>query len=84
MRKVLRYIGYGLLSLLVIGILVALFFFIKWNLASKSNMKLLGEEAKTLVVSGLEFRDLNKNGSLDIYEDPRASTEAKWVRSKTH
>ncbi len=26
---------------------------------------------------GLEFRDLNKNGKLDIYEDPRQSIEAR-------
>jgi len=75
MKRVLRYIGYGLLILLIIGLLVGLFFYIKWNLASNSNMKLLGDEAKTLVENGYQYRDLNKNGKLDIYEDGRAQVE---------
>ncbi len=37
------------------------------------------QQHSALIVSkdGLSFRDLNKNGKLDIYEDPRQSTEAR-------
>ena len=40
-------------------------------------MALLGEEAQTLNQNGIQFRDLNKNGKLDIYEDPTADTESR-------
>lgn len=39
------------------------------------NLKLLGEEAQTLVVNGQSFRDLNKNAILDVYEDSNAKIE---------
>jgi beta-glucosidase len=35
----------------------------------------LGEEAPLLTLDGKSFRDLNKNGKLDIYEDSRADME---------
>ncbi len=38
-------------------------------------MELLGKEAPTLVENGHSYRDLNKNGKLDIYEDTRAALE---------
>ena len=37
----------------------------------------LGEKALLLKVDNLTFKDLNKNGKLDIYEDDRNSTEAR-------
>ena len=38
-------------------------------------MALLGPEAPVITVDGHKFRDLNKNGTLDIYEDSRQSVE---------
>ncbi|MEP3421455.1 MAG: glycoside hydrolase family 3 N-terminal domain-containing protein [Erythrobacter sp.] len=38
---------------------------------SRSNLAELGERAAVLEDNGLEFRDLNKNGKLDPYEDSR-------------
>lgn len=38
-------------------------------------MALLGKEASTLTQNGITFRDLNKNGKLDVYENPNASPE---------
>ncbi|MEM1358873.1 MAG: glycoside hydrolase family 3 N-terminal domain-containing protein, partial [Bacteroidota bacterium] len=32
-------------------------------------------EAKTLTEKGIDFRDLNKNGQLDVYENPQAELE---------
>ncbi len=52
-------------------------FLIKWNMESNSNMKLAGEEAPRLNENGFEFRDLNKNGKLDPYEDSRVELETR-------
>ncbi len=38
---------------------------------TKKNLALLGSEAPTLSENGRTFRDLNKNGKLDPYEDSR-------------
>ncbi len=37
----------------------------------------LGEKAPVLKVDSLSFKDLNKNGKLDVYEDDRNSIEAR-------
>lgn len=37
----------------------------------------LGEEAKIIDEGGSSFRDLNKNGKLDVYEDSRATIDAR-------
>jgi beta-glucosidase len=44
---------------------------------SKDNMAKLGAEASTLLVDSKSFRDLNKNGKLDTYEDHREPVEAR-------
>jgi beta-glucosidase len=59
----------GLIILLVLGI----FLYLKissGNIARKSKAMEYAE-VKTLAVDGFTFRDLNKNGKLDIYEDSR-------------
>ncbi|HMB25385.1 MAG TPA: glycoside hydrolase family 3 N-terminal domain-containing protein, partial [Anaerolineales bacterium] len=40
-------------------------------------LALLGPEAPTLTQDGITFRDLNKNGKLDPYEDPRLPIEER-------
>ncbi|NND16625.1 MAG: glycoside hydrolase family 3 protein [Eudoraea sp.] len=40
-------------------------------------MELLGEEAPVLVEQGQRYRDLNKNGQMDVYEDTRASYDER-------
>ena len=77
MKKIIKFLGYILLGLLVIALLTGIFFFIKWNRTSTANMKLLGEAATTLTENGYQFRDLNKNGQLDIYEDGRATIDSR-------
>ena len=42
---------------------------------SNTNMSLLFPRAQDLVVEGIKFRDLNKNGRLDVYEDNRQSID---------
>jgi beta-glucosidase len=44
---------------------------------TRHNLSLLGKEARTLTQDGITFRDLNKNGKLDSYEDPRRPIEER-------
>ncbi len=50
---------------------------IRFRLSSRRNQARLGPEAPILEVDGLRFRDLNKNGRLDMYEDHRRSVEER-------
>ena len=72
--KIVKYLLLGLIGGLVIGYAVVYF-----NLKGKSNdnMALLGLEAPTLTDNGISFRDLNKNGKLDIYENPIATIDER-------
>ncbi|MBT8307607.1 MAG: glycoside hydrolase family 3 C-terminal domain-containing protein [Maribacter sp.] len=72
--KILRYLLWSLLAIVIIG--SAVVYFTKKS-KSKSNMELLGEEAPTLIYSGVSYRDLNKNGKMDIYENPNASIDER-------
>ncbi len=77
MKKVLRIIGKILGGFIVLSLFAYLVFVIKWHVASSSNMKLAGDEAPTLTSNGKRYRDLNKNGKLDVYEDKNAHIEAR-------
>lgn len=62
--------------LVIVGLLVlgtAVFFINKWLKARKiaALKSTLGPEAPRLEIDGYTFRDLNKNGKLDPYEDSR-------------
>ena len=75
MKKVFKFIGYALLS--IIG-LIAIFLttvYVKSYFSYKEAAKLIGKEAPMLSIDGHEFRDLNKNGKLDAYEDFRVNIE---------
>jgi beta-glucosidase len=50
---------------------------IRFRASSKRNLAQLGPEAPIIRVDGLQFRDLNKNGQLDVYEDHRRSIEER-------
>ena len=77
MRKVLRKIVRIFAGLLVILLLIGIFLYVKASIASKRNMKLLGDEAQELLIDGVSYRDLNKNGKLDVYEDSRRSIDER-------
>ena len=77
MRKVLRILLFILLGLIAITVIGAIVMVVKWNEESKANMRLLGPEAPTITIAGYSFRDLNKNGELDTYEDARADITAR-------
>ena len=75
MKKVFKFIGYALLS--IIG-LIAIFLttvYVKSYFSYKEAAKLIGKEAPMLSIDGHEFRDLNKNDKLDAYEDYRVNIE---------
>lgn len=57
--------------ILVIVLVTSLWITVSGNKAAKRNMALAGPEVKFLTIDSLAFRDLNKNGKLDIYEDSR-------------
>jgi beta-glucosidase len=67
------------LLLLVILIAGGIYFWnnIRPNINTRNNLSLLGKEAPTLTQDGITFRDLNKNGKLDPYEDPRRPIEER-------
>jgi Beta-glucosidase-related glycosidases len=50
---------------------------IRPNINTRRNLSLLGKEAPMLTQDDITFRDLNKNGKLDPYEDPRRPMEER-------
>lgn len=77
MKKLLKILKYVLLGALIIVILGYTIIYFSKKMDSSANYKLLGEEAPTLVQSGISFRDLNKNGKMDIYENPNAPIDER-------
>jgi beta-glucosidase len=49
----------------------------KDNFANNLNELTLRESSLVRVTDGFAYRDLNKNGRLDVYEDPRQPLEAR-------
>jgi beta-glucosidase len=72
MKKFFKFFAYTIGTLLLILLLALLYIYIKSSMAAARDMALVGNEAPTITVDGPTFRDLNKNGKLDIYEDTKA------------
>jgi beta-glucosidase len=77
MKKVLKTIGYLLLLALVIIVIYAAVWYNKRSDYIEENYALLGKEAPALNIDGETFRDLNKNGKLDVYEDHRKNIDER-------
>ena len=77
LKKALKFLAYTFGGLLAIVLLTALFVYFKSSWKASSDMALLGQEAPVLSADGLSFRDLNKNGRLDVYEDHRADINSR-------
>lgn len=73
MKKILKITGLIFLIAIIIGAVYVLVLYTKRSNIVKENYALLGEEAGILNIDGKTYRDLNKNGKLDIYEDTRAN-----------
>ncbi len=69
--KRLLFVVLGLLVLVVVGA------YVRWKWMANANHKLLGERVLTIGSQGHRYRDLNKNGQLDPYEDNRLPTAAR-------
>ena len=77
MKKILKIFGKLVLFLLVLLLVYAGFKYGQRHHRVKADYALLGEPAPVLTVEGIHFRDLNKNGKLDIYEDPRQDVDRR-------
>ncbi len=75
MKKAFKILGYALLSIIVLIVIFLTGVYIKSYLIYQDAAKRLGKEAPILKIDGKDFRDLNKNGRLDVYEDARANIE---------
>ena len=75
MKKLLKILLYSLVSLIgfIILLLVIILLYLKISSGSveRKSKALAGLEVKTITIDGITFRDLNKNGKLDVYEDSR-------------
>jgi beta-glucosidase len=63
--------------IIIILAVTALWISISGNHKAKKYMKLAGPEVQSITVDSFTFRDLNKNGKLDKYEDIRCSREER-------
>jgi beta-glucosidase len=81
MKKILKLLIYTVSSILGLIILLLLIILLYLKISSgstaKQAMKLAGPEVKTITIDGFTFRDLNKNGTLDIYEDSRKAVDER-------
>ena len=75
MKKVFKILGIIVASVVAIALIAGAVYYLGLKNKSKANLSLLGVEAPTLTQDGISFRDLNKNGKLDMYEDPRTNLE---------
>lgn len=77
MKRFLKMVAWFLSSIVLLILIVIAYVFLSAKLKSNSNLSKLGPGAGTIVQDGLSFRDLNKNGKLDIYEDRRQNINAR-------
>jgi beta-glucosidase len=81
MKKLFKFLLWTLGSIigliLIIVVIIFIWISISGNRSAKRNMALAGPEVKTLTIDSLTFRDLNKNGSLDKYENTRCTTDER-------
>src|SRR5512145_179150 len=81
MRKFFRILLYFILSALIVFVLIVAVIYMRMVVSAGNDAKmaiaLAGPPVQIKTVSGFLFRDLNKNGRLDIYEDRRRSTEER-------
>ncbi len=71
--KFLLYMILGLVAIAIIGFVGFNIYF--WMINHNAKSKLA--KTKTISVGGREYRDLNKNGKLDIYENPTAPIDQR-------
>ena len=75
MKKFFKISGIVFAVLLIVLILTGFIGYTRMSINANDNYAKLGDKAPELNIEGHEFRDLNKNGRLDAYEDSRLSVE---------
>ncbi len=76
-KKILKVVGYTLGGLLSVALVLSALVYFQSSRESAANLALLGRVAPVLDTAGFSYRDLNKNGRLDIYEDNRAGIDSR-------
>jgi len=80
-KKALSFIWNIIKWLFIIAFLLLLliyfYYMFKWSGETKDNMSFLTESPRQIVQADFGFRDLNKNGRLDPYEDSRQSVDIR-------
>jgi beta-glucosidase len=71
MNRILLLLAKVLAFFLILILIIALIYYMVSAHKVKKIYAQLGGEAPTMVENGYSFRDLNKNGRLDVYEDSR-------------
>jgi beta-glucosidase len=71
MKRLLKIFGFVIAGILVIILVLFGFYYFSRTSAVRSARDKMGSPADTLLIDGMAFRDLNKNGMLDPYEDRR-------------
>ena len=77
MKKAFKIVAYALLTVVVMILCAIAYLYISSSITSRKNMAHLGPESSTLLIDSKTFRDLNKNGKLDVYEDYRQPIPAR-------
>jgi len=77
MKKILKITGIVLGIVLVLIVVAGFVGYSRMSGKAKDNYAKLEEKAPELNIEGNTFRDLNKNGTLDAYEDSRLSVEER-------
>ncbi len=75
--KYIKWLLLGLLGILIITAIAAALFLWNFSRTASDQLAELGAEAPTLTKGAITFRDLNKNGELDPYEDSSAPLETR-------
>lgn len=73
MKKLFKYLLILIVVVSLVIVAAVTVYYLNRSSQSKANMALLGDEAPVLMHNGISFRDLNKNGQLDTYENSEAA-----------
>ena len=72
--RVIKWLSIGITTMLILGLTG---FYAYFGVKSANNMALLGDAAPIVNIDGKTFRDLNKNGQLDPYEDSQLNPDQR-------
>ena len=77
MKRVIRIVKYASISLLVLLLIVVGVYYFSRTLPDNAARKMEYASVAVLTEAGYAYRDLNKNGRLDTYEDARAPIDER-------